>query len=222
MRLVLLGPPGAGKGTQARVLSQRFQIPTIATGNMLRDHIGRKTALGIVAKGFIDNGLLVPDDAVWPMVQERLQAADTTTGFLLDGFPRTVVQAEQLRDFLATRGRPLHGVVDLSVPDDEIVRRLSNRRICPKCQTPYHMVERPPERDEMCDRDGEKLVQRDDDLEHVIRKRLQEYHRQTEPLVEWYRRVGLLHEIDGEQSPEDVTEIIGRIVDETEARINNE
>jgi len=210
MRIVLLGPPGAGKGTQAAALAQRLQIPVISTGDMLREHLRQRTPLGISAQAYMDRGELVPDEIVVRMVMERLDAPDCERGFLLDGFPRTVQQARALADYLARRGWQLDRVIDLEVPAEEIVRRLSARRICPVCQRPYHLIHRPPRDDERCDVDGAALVQREDDRPEVILRRLEEYHRRTEPVLNFYRAAGRLRPVCGVASPEEVTAAVMR------------
>jgi len=196
MQLVLLGAPGAGKGTQATELSRRYGIPHISTGDMLREHRQNGTELGHLASGFMDVGQLVPDDLILDMVEQRLNQLDAAGGFLLDGFPRTLGQAEALSDRLRGKGRPLGAAVLLEVAEEVLVRRLSLRRVCSECGAIYHLGERPPRQVGVCDADGAVFVHRSDDHERVIRQRLEVYQRQTAPLIEYYRLKGLLLRID--------------------------
>jgi adenylate kinase len=204
LNLILMGPPGAGKGTQAHRLSQRLQVPAISTGDMLRDECKRGSALGREAKTYMERGALVPDALIIAIIESRLQREDCSRGFILDGFPRTVVQAEALDRALHRFGWSLHRVGSLSVPPDEVVRRLSGRRTCRECSTPYHVVLDPPLKDDTCDICGGTLQQRDDDHEAIITARLEVYARDTAPLLEYYRERGLLAEIDGRGKHDDV------------------
>ena len=197
MKLILLGPPGAGKGTQAKLLTERFDIPQIATGDILRGAVQAGTALGLQAKGFMDAGALVPDEVVIGIVRERLQQADCRKGFILDGFPRTVAQADALQGNLAALGRQLDRVVSLTVDADALVERLTGRRTCRACGRGYHVTFDPPQVADSCDACGGELFQRDDDQEATIRKRLTVYGEQTAPLIDYYRAAGLLAELDG-------------------------
>lgn len=215
MRLVLLGPPGAGKGTQAQFLTQRLGIPKISTGEMLRDAAGRGTVVGVEAKKLTDQGRLVPDDVVLDMVSERLQEPDAAHGYLLDGFPRTVNQAERFKEWIRSHGQGLDAVVDLRVPVEEIVRRISLRRVCAHCHESYHLVGRPPKQPDVCDECGHPLVLRDDDRPEVVRERLRIYHERTEPLREYYQDEGLLIELDGTRPVQEVTENILNALRET-------
>jgi len=199
--VILLGPPGAGKGTQAASICEKYGIPHVSTGDILREAIGAGTPLGKKAQAIVAAGMLVPDEVVGELVAERLSRKDARKGFLLDGFPRTIRQAEILETILAARREPLRGVVKLALPDDEVVRRLSGRRTCSKCGTPYHVESL---KATSCTSCGGALAQRDDDKEEVIRKRLQVYHEQTAPLAAWYEKKGLLREIDGRGTIEDV------------------
>ncbi|MFN3648631.1 MAG: adenylate kinase [Armatimonadota bacterium] len=210
MRLVLLGPPGAGKGTQAQFLTQRLGIPKISTGEMLRDAAEQGTILGVEAKKLTDQGRLVPDEVVLEMVSERLQQPDAAHGYLLDGFPRTVNQAERFKEWIRSRGEGLDAVVDLRVPDEEIVRRISLRRVCAHCHESYHLCHRAPKQPDICDECGSPLVLRDDDRPEVVRERLRVYHERTEPLREYYRDEGLLIELDGTRPVAEVTDSILR------------
>jgi adenylate kinase len=200
MKLILLGPPGAGKGTQAKMLTERFGIPQFATGDILRGAVQAGTALGLQAKGFMDAGALVPDEVVIGIVRERLQQQDCQGGFILDGFPRTVAQADALRSNLTELGRQLDRVVSLTVDADALVERITGRRTCRGCGRGFHLVFDPPVVAGRCDACGGELYQRDDDCEETIRKRLMVYDQQTAPLIDYYRGVGLLVELDGMQA----------------------
>jgi len=199
MKLILLGPPGAGKGTQAKMLTERFNVPQIATGDILRGAVQAGTALGLQAKSFMNAGALVPDEVVIGIVRERLLQEDCATGFVLDGFPRTVAQADALQVNLASLGRQLDRVVSLTVNADALVERLTGRRTCRGCGRGYHISFDPPRDARLCDACGGELYQRDDDREETIRKRLLVYDQQTSPLIAYYRAAGLLTELDGMQ-----------------------
>lgn len=199
MKLILLGPPGAGKGTQAKMLVDHFAIPQIATGDILRSAVQAGTALGMQAKGCMDAGALVPDEVVIGIVRERLQAADCQPGFILDGFPRTVAQADALQSSLAGLGRQLDRVLSLTVDAEALVQRLTGRRTCRNCGRGYHVIFEPPRSEQSCDVCGGELYQRDDDQEATIRRRLAVYADQTSPLIAYYREAGLLAELDGMQ-----------------------
>jgi adenylate kinase len=198
MRLVLLGPPGAGKGTQAGSLVERFAIPQISTGDILREHVQRGSSLGIQARAFMDRGEYVPDDLVVRMVMDRLAQPDAREGFILDGFPRTVRQAEALEEALAQAQQPLSAVLRFQISDDMAVRRLSNRWTCPVCKRTYNMEFKPPVADRVCDADGADLERRSDDDELTVRRRLAVYREQTAPLEAFYRERKLLLDIDAE------------------------
>jgi len=204
MRLFFLGPPGVGKGTQAQRLSAQQGIPKISTGDILREAVLKKTALGIQAKSFMDSGKLVPDEVVIGIIRERLKEADSQKGFILDGFPRTVPQAQALASMLRQDGQTISQVVNFELADDELVRRLSGRRSCPNCQAVYHLEFSPPQTPDLCDRCGGKLIQRSDDQPETIRKRLEVYRSQTVPLIRYYEEQGLLARIDGLGTPEAV------------------
>jgi len=196
MKLILLGPPGAGKGTQAKLLTERFTIPQISTGDILRAAVREGTPLGVKAKEFMDRGGLVPDDVVVGIVRERLREADCDNGFILDGFPRTVPQADALQQSLKELGRDLDAVISLGVDTEALVERLTGRRTCRSCGRGYHVTFDPPPRAGFCECGGE-LYQRDDDQEATIRNRLQVYSEQTSPLIDYYSEIGLLYMVDG-------------------------
>jgi adenylate kinase len=204
LNLILLGPPGAGKGTQAERITEDFNLPYIATGNILRAAVAEGTELGVKAKSFMDAGALVPDEVIIGVILERLQSGDAADGFLLDGFPRTVPQAEALGTELASLGRHLTATLLIDVTDEEVVRRLSGRRVSAKTGRVYHVEFDPPKNEGVCDIDGSRLIQRDDDKPETILKRLAVYHEQTEPLVEFYADLGLLRRFDGARPPAEV------------------
>lgn len=203
--LVLLGGPGSGKGTQAEQLCARLQVPHIATGDLFRDNLRRATTLGKLAKTYMDRGELVPDDVTDAMVEDRLAQEDASAGFVLDGFPRTLHQAHALMDIMGRQRRRLGAVVYIKVSDEVIVERLSGRMVCQQCQAPFHAQYKQPKAAGRCDHCGGELYQRPDDSPSTVRARLATFHRQTEPLIEFYRKAHLLHEIDGERAPAEVT-----------------
>jgi len=217
MELIFLGPPGAGKGTQARRLVERYGIPQISTGDMLREEIANGTALGRKADSFMGRGELVPDDLIIDVVEQRLRKEDCRTGFLLDGFPRTLPQAEALDQLLERMGCDVSLVIALEVGPDVVVERNSLRRSCPSCNATYHLTGRPPARDQLCDACGTELVQREDDREDVIRHRLEVYQNQTQPLIDYYRQRNLLRTVNGDQPMDEVTRAIEALVDEYRA-----
>lgn len=204
MRMIFLGAPGVGKGTQADFIASRFQVPKISTGDLLREGVANQTPLGLKAKGYMDRGDLVPDDVVIGLVQEKLRSEECGSGFLLDGFPRTVAQADKLSELLAGKGLSIDHVVHFVLPREEIVRRLSGRRNCSKCPAVYHMESIPPKRNGVCDQCGSDLVQRSDDRPETVQSRLTVYEQQTAPLIEYYKRKDLLFELDGSGSVETV------------------
>jgi adenylate kinase len=210
MILILLGPPGAGKGTQAKMLAAEFRIPHISTGDMFRDHKARGTEIGKTVQAIMDAGGLVTDDITNAMVKERLSRPDVAPGFILDGYPRTTAQAEYLDQILRSLGRAITRCLSYEVPDEVLVERMSGRRSCPKCGAVYHVSQSPPQRDGYCDREGAGLVQRDDDKPETVKKRLQEYAAKTEPLRRFYRERNQLSEIEGVGTPEGILAVTKR------------
>jgi adenylate kinase len=212
MRIILLGPPGAGKGTQAKMMEKDFGIPQLSTGDIIRLAIQNQTEWGRKAEEFVKAGKLVPDEVVIGIVKEKLSGKDLANGFILDGFPRTLPQAEALEEMLRELGIQIDAVLYFQVDSDEIVRRLSARRICEKCQTPYNLLSKPPKNDEICDQCGGKVIQRPDDRPEVVRERLRVYEEQTSPLVEFYSRKGLLRVIPSNGSIEEVYERVKEVL----------
>ena len=209
MRIILLGPPGAGKGTQAKAITERFGIPQISTGDILRSAVRDGTPMGVRAKAFMDSGALVPDEVVVGIVCERLQQADCSSGFILDGFPRTVAQADALHKTLIQMNYPLQAVISLAVDEEVLVERLTGRRACCSCGMGYHIKFSPSQRSNRCDVCGAELYQRDDDREETIRHRLSVYREQTAPLIGYYGEQGLLFSVDG---MEDISIVQEKIV----------
>ena len=212
--LILLGPPMSGKGTQAARLSGLLGVPQVSSGDLFRDNIKNQTELGKEAKAFIDRGDLVPDSITIGMVAQRLNEPDCAGGAILDGFPRTIPQAEELDRILGELGSSLSGVISVAVPEDVLVERASGRRICRVCGKSYHLRFNPPDREGICDLDGGELYQRHDDLPETVRQRLAVYQQQTSPLSEFYLDRGLVREVNGDQSIADVASDIADIVDE--------
>ena len=204
LNLILFGPPGAGKGTQAARLQEDFRLPYVATGDILRSAVKDGTELGMKAKGFMDAGELVPDELVIDLIVDRIGADDARDGFILDGFPRTRAQADALGKAFDELGRRITAVLLFDVPDEELVRRISGRRVSVKTGRVYHVESDPPKHEGRCDVDGSRLVQRDDDKPEVVAKRLEVYHEETEPLVAYYDERGLLRRIDGTRPPTEV------------------
>ena len=210
MKLILLGPPGAGKGTQAKLMIDKWNIPQVSTGDILRAAVREGTELGIEAKGFMDSGELVPDRVVIGIIAERLREEDAAEGFILDGFPRTIPQAEALQEILDDLGRNIDHVISIEVDDEELVTRLTGRRMCKGCGESFHVVFNPSDKEGVCDRCSGELYQRDDDKEQTIRQRLAVYSDQTQPLIAFYEKQGKLRRIDGTGS---IEEIFSRVVD---------
>ena len=212
--LILLGPPMSGKGTQAARLTQLLGIPQVASGDLFRDNIKNQTNLGREVKKYIDRGDLVPDEVTIGMVEERLQREDCQDGALLDGFPRTIPQAEALDEILADLGASLAVVISIAVPEDVLVERASGRRLCRTCGKSYHLNFGPPQEPGLCDDDGGELYQRDDDVPETVLQRLQVYQAQTSPLIDFYHSRGILQEINGDQSIDEVAEDIELVLNE--------
>ena len=197
MKVIMLGAPGAGKGTYAKEITQKYSIPAISTGDILRENVKNGTELGKKAKGFMDSGALVPDELVCDIVVDRLQKDDCKNGYILDGFPRTIPQAEELKKALEKQGTAIDFAIDIEMPDEAIVERMSGRRVCKGCGATYHVVNIPPKKEGICDECGSEIVLRADDAPETVKKRLGVYHEETAPLIEYYKKEGILHEIDG-------------------------
>ncbi len=204
LNLILLGPPGAGKGTQAERLVDDFDLPYYATGDILRAAVKDETELGKEAKSYMDKGDLVPDEVICRVIMERIDSSEAADGFLLDGFPRTVGQADTLKQALDKRDRRLIAALLIEVDDDEVITRLSGRRVCVKAGHNYHVEFDPPKNEGVCDQDGSRLIQRDDDKPETVKHRLNVYHEQTQPLVDRYEQEGILRRFDGKRSPGEV------------------
>ena len=212
LNLILFGPPGAGKGTQAERLQDELRVPLVSTGEMLRSGAKEGTELGLQAQGYMDRGELVPDKLIVAMVAARLAHEDARDGFVLDGFPRTIAQAKALERQLGGLGRRVTAAILIDVPDEEVVRRISGRRVCVEAEHNYHVDFDPPRQEGICDQDGSRLVQREDDKPDVVRKRLAVYHEQTEPLIAHYDRHGLMRRIDGTRRPAEVHDHIRAVI----------
>lgn len=204
MKIIMLGAPGAGKGTQAKMIAEKYGIPHISTGDIFRANIKNGTELGMKAKSFMDKGELVPDELTVSMLLDRVGQPDCRDGYVLDGFPRTIPQAEELDRALSERNEGIDFAVDVDVPDENIVKRMSGRRACLKCGSTYHMEHIPPKKEGICDSCGSELVLRDDDKADTVLKRLQVYHDQTRPLIDFYTRKGILKTVDGTRNMQDV------------------
>jgi adenylate kinase len=212
VKVVLFGPPGAGKGTQAKSICNRYSIPHISTGDIFRKNISENTPLGIEAKKYIDNGQLVPDEVTINMVKDRLQAEDCKLGYLLDGFPRTVHQANALEEFLYDRKESLDTALLIQVPSEFILERMTGRRVCPSCGASYHVKFNPTKIESKCDVCGSDIIQRKDDSEETVKERLAVYERQTQPLIEYYKDKDLLSVVDGTKAINEVFESVCKIL----------
>ena len=214
MRIILLGPPGAGKGTQAQSISNKYAIPHISTGDIFRMNIAEGTELGILAKSYMDKGLLVPDNVTINLVKSRLTENDTKNGFLLDGFPRTINQAEVLDELLAEDNAAIEAALLIRIPLELIIMRMTGRRVCPSCGASYHLEFNPPMLKNICDDCGSNLIQRDDDKKETVEERLEIYDFQTKPLIDYYEKKGILKAVDGTKAINEVyEEIIGILGD---------
>ena len=213
MNLIFLGPPGAGKGTQAKLLSEKLRIPQISTGDILRAAVRDQTRMGIKAKEYMDAGALVPDEVVVGIVEERLSKQDCSKGFILDGFPRTIAQADALKRTLSVVGKEIDHVLSISVNSADLLNRITGRRSCVKCGKGYHIAFDPPTQNDVCDLCGGDLYQRDDDKEKTMRKRLEVYDRETQPLIKYYAKESVLRTVDGSGSIEDIQKDILSIVE---------
>ena len=214
MKIIMLGAPGAGKGTQAKMIAAKYNIPHISTGDIFRANIKNNTELGKKAKEYMDQGLLVPDELTCDLVTDRIQQDDCANGFILDGFPRTIPQAEALDKALTGLGQAMDYAIYVDVPDENIVNRMSGRRACLKCGATYHIVTIPPKQEGICDNCGSEIVQRDDDKPETVQKRLQVYHDQTQPLIDFYNNKGILKSVDGTKDLDVVFDSIKAILGE--------
>lgn len=212
MKIIMLGAPGAGKGTQAKKIAAKYQIPHVSTGDIFRANIKNGTELGMKAKSYMDAGGLVPDEITIGMLLDRIHEADCENGYVLDGFPRTIPQAESLTQALAGMDEKIDYAVNVDVPDENIISRMSGRRACLNCGATYHIVYNPPKQEGVCDVCGDKLVLRDDDKPETVQKRLSVYHDQTQPLIEYYEKAGVLKQVDGTQDMEAVFQDIVKIL----------
>ena len=213
MKIIMLGAPGAGKGTQAKMIAAKYGIPHVSTGDIFRANIKNGTELGKKAKTYMDAGQLVPDSLTVDLLIDRISQDDCANGYVLDGFPRTIPQAQCLEDALAARGESVDYAINVEVPDENIVRRMSGRRACVNCGATYHIVHVPPKQEGICDKCGKELILRDDDKEETVKNRLNVYHEQTQPLIDFYQNKGVLKEVDGTVDMMDVfkaiTDILG-------------
>ena len=213
MKIIMLGAPGAGKGTQAKMLSERYGIPHISTGDIFRMNIKNNTELGQKAKGYMDAGQLVPDELVVDLVVDRIKAQDCMKGFILDGFPRTIPQAEALDYALNNQNEKIDYAINVDVPDENIIKRMSGRRACVGCGATYHLVYNPTKTEGVCDVCGEKLILRDDDKPETVQKRLDVYHEQTQPLIDYYNKKEVILTVDGTQDIDVVYDEITKVLD---------
>lgn len=214
MKIIMLGAPGAGKGTQAKMIADKYQVPHVSTGDIFRANIKEGTELGKEAKTYMDKGLLVPDELTVKILLDRVAKEDCKNGYVLDGFPRTIPQAEVLDKALSEMGDAIDYAIDVEVPDENIIRRMSGRRACLACGATYHIVHVPPKKEGICDRCGKELVLRDDDKPETVKNRLEVYHDQTQPLIDFYTKKGILKTVDGTQDMNDVFAAIVTILGE--------
>ncbi len=214
MKIIMLGAPGAGKGSQASRIAKEYQLPHISTGDIFRANLKEETELGKRAKSFMDKGELVPDDITIAMLLDRIHKEDCKNGYILDGFPRTIPQAEALKEALAKKNEKIDLALDVEASDELIIKRMAGRRTCPACGAIYHIVTLPPKTEGICDRCGADLIQRKDDNEETVKNRLKIYHEVTEPLISYYKKEGILEEIDGAEELDKVFEKVKRIIHE--------
>ncbi len=212
MKIIMLGAPGAGKGTQAQLIAEKYQIPHISTGDIFRANIKAGTQLGKEARQYMDQGLLVPDELTVKILLDRVAQEDCAGGYVLDGFPRTIPQAQVLDEALAKQGEKIDYAIDVNVPDENIIRRMSGRRACLACGATYHIEHVPPKQEGICDHCGQKLVLRDDDKPETVKNRLKVYHEQTQPLIEYYTEQGILRTVDGTRSMAEVFDAVAAIL----------
>ncbi|MFR8548386.1 MAG: adenylate kinase [Lachnospiraceae bacterium] len=213
MKIIMLGAPGAGKGTQAKMIASKYQVPHISTGDIFRANIKNGTELGKKAKEYMDQGLLVPDELTVDLVIDRLSQDDCSRGYILDGFPRTIPQAQALDGALAKRGEKMDYAINVDVPDENIVTRMSGRRACTGCGATYHIVHNPSKKGDICEVCGETLILREDDKPETVHKRLSVYHEQTQPLIDYYTEQGILKTVDGTQDMNDVFAAVTKILE---------
>ena len=214
MKIIMLGAPGAGKGTQAKMIADKYGVPHVSTGDIFRANIKNGTELGMEAKKYMDQGLLVPDELTVKILLDRVSQPDCKNGYVLDGFPRTIPQAEVLDKALAELGESIDYAIDVDVPDENIVKRMSGRRACVSCGATYHVVHVPPKKEGICDRCGSELIPRDDDKPETVKNRLDVYHKQTQPLIDFYTKKGVLKTVDGTVDMQDVFKAIVAILGE--------
>lgn len=214
MKIIMLGAPGAGKGTQAKMIADKYGVPHVSTGDIFRANIKNGTELGMEAKKYMDQGLLVPDELTVKILLDRVSQPDCKNGYVLDGFPRTIPQAEVLDKALAELGESVDYAIDVDVPDENIVKRMSGRRACVSCGATYHVVHVPPKKEGICDRCGSELILRDDDKPETVKNRLDVYHKQTQPLIDFYTKKGVLKTVDGTVDMQDVFKAIVAILGE--------
>ena len=214
MKIVMLGAPGAGKGTQAKMIAEKYSIPHISTGDIFRANIKNNTELGKKAKTYMDKGELVPDELVVDLIMDRFKEADCVNGYVLDGFPRTIIQARKLADICSMFNFKIDAVINLDIPEDVLVKRLSGRRTCADCGKSYHIVYNPPKKEGVCDVCGGELTQRSDESEEAVQVRIDTYNKQTKPLIDYYTMLGELTNVDGNQSMDEVAEEIYKVLDE--------